>query len=165
MSRPLIEARKHWGSALALPRVDSLLPATNQEVARSSRAGRTTFFRINHFHGSVSRTEHLVQKQIILHVRDVASADACTTLRSRSEWPRSIREQFNVCRRPCNAGTRAIILAEAIENSPQPGLWCRQPPRLARRGYGQACGWSETCRESSRVASMGPRHSNGDHAG
>ena len=40
-SRVIDKARKHWGSGVPLPRVDYLLPATNQEVARSSRAGRT----------------------------------------------------------------------------------------------------------------------------
>ena len=48
----------------------------------------------------------------------------------------------------------------------QPGLWCRQPPRLARRGYGQQlAGGVKRVEKSARVASMGPRHSNGDHAG
>ena len=40
------------------------------------------------------------KKQILLHVRDAATADTCTTLRSRSACHRSIREQFNVCTRP-----------------------------------------------------------------
>jgi hypothetical protein len=44
----LPKAQKHWGSGLPLPPVDSLLPATNQEVARSSRAGRTKILHIRH---------------------------------------------------------------------------------------------------------------------
>jgi hypothetical protein len=35
-SRVIDKPRKHWGSGVPLPRVDSLVPATNQEVARSS---------------------------------------------------------------------------------------------------------------------------------
>jgi hypothetical protein len=35
------DRRKHWGSGVPLPPVDSFLPATNQEVASSSLAGRT----------------------------------------------------------------------------------------------------------------------------
>ena len=50
LSRALTEARKHWGSGLPLPQVGSLLPATNQEVARSSRAGRTKSLTIRKLH-------------------------------------------------------------------------------------------------------------------
>jgi hypothetical protein len=78
-SRVIEKARKHWGSGVPLPQADSFLPATNQEVARSSRAERILFS------GGLRPTgpPYTLSRSLLRHARSVRVAQSLRSLASR----------------------------------------------------------------------------------